>query len=206
MTIPTFPALVGINFPVTRTPTWRTIIQEAMSGKDTRVQLFTFPRYKWEIGVDYLGVTPNSLANADWSVLTGFFNKVGGAALPFHWNDPYDNAATAQSLGTGDGTTRIFPFIRALGGFLEPVTDVTAVSQVTLNGTPTAAYTLLTDPNYGLTYAIQFNTAPGAGVAIAASFTYNWAVQFDADTADFENFAFNFWELNKISFTTKKVI
>jgi uncharacterized protein (TIGR02217 family) len=204
--IPTFPTLIGLTFPVKYSPSWRTIIQEAMSGKDTRVQLFTYPRYKYEIGVSYLGAGSNWRANADWSTLVGFFNSVGGAALPFHWNNPYDNAAVNQQLGLGDGSNKNFNFIRSLGGFLEPVQDVTAVSNVKVNGVTTVAYTLLTDPNFGLTYGISLTSAPGAGQAVVASFTYNWCVQFDKDTADFENFLFTYWNLKKISFETKKVL
>lgn len=206
MSIPALPSLIGLNFPVAYSPSWRTIIQEAISGKDTRIQLFTFPRYKYKVGFSYLGAGANHLANADWNTLVGFFNSVGGAALPFHWNNPYDNAAANQSLGTGDGTTRAYAFIRSLGGFFEPVQDVTAVSQVKVNGTPTGAYTLLTDPNFGLTYGLQFTVAPGLGQPIVASFTYNWCVEFDADLADFENFAFSYWRLKQLAFTTKKVV
>lgn len=204
MSIPTFPSLIGIEYPVSRSPMWDTLVQKPISGKETRLQLWTAPRYQWSLSFSYLGA---SGANTDWQTLSGFFNSVAGAALPFHWTDPYDNAVTTQSLGTGDGTTTQFNFIRALGGFIEPVQDVTQ-SSVTVynNGTSTSAFTYLTDPNWGLTYGIQFNTAPASGHTITATFTYNWPCRFDKDNADFDNFLFNFWSLKKLTFTSMKVV
>ena len=136
----------------------------------------------------------------------GFFNSLGGSALPFHWNYPYDNSIANQSLGVGDGVTTAFNFIRTLGGFNDPTQDVTAVSSVKVAGTPTTAYTLLTDQNFGFTYGINFNSAPASRASITASFTYNWPCRFDADNADLENFYFNFFSLKKIAFESMKVI
>lgn len=205
MTIPTFPSLIGLGFPIVRTPTWRSIKQEAISGKETRLQLWSYPRYKYEIAVDYLG-SGSAGQNQDWQTLLGFFNGVAGSALPFHWLDANDNAAAAQGLGTGNGTATQFNFVRALGGFSEPVQDVLSVSQVTVAGTPTTAYSLLADPNWGLVYGLQFASAPAAGAAVAASFTYAWPCRFDQDMAQLENFMANFWQLKKISFETMKVL
>jgi uncharacterized protein (TIGR02217 family) len=208
MSIATFPTLAGMSWPVARTPMMSTIKQAAISGKETRLQLWTYPRYKYEIALEYLGsfAAVRDWQNQDWQTFLGFWNALGGAALPFHWTDFYDKAVTSQSLGVGDGATTKFNFIRNLGGFVEPVQDVGAVTQVTVAGTPTTGYTLLTDPNWGLVYGIQFNTAPASGAALAASFTYNWVCRFDEDTADLSNIMFNFWQLKKITFTTMKVV
>ena len=77
MTVPTFPSLIGLSFPVQRTPTWRSIKQEAISGKETRLQMWTYPRYKYEISIDYLG-SGAAGQNQDWQALLGFFNSVAG--------------------------------------------------------------------------------------------------------------------------------
>lgn len=209
MSIPNFPALVGLSYPIGAAPTWRTLKQEAISGKEYRIQLWTYPRRKYEIAVSYLGSNASSAQNQDWQALAGFFNAVAGAALPFHWHDPYDDGAFNPgpfSLGEGDGATTGFSFVQPLGGFIEPIQDVTAVSEVTIAGTPTSAYTLLTDPNFGLTYGLKFATPPASNAAIAASFTYRWPCRFDADSAEFSNFMYRFWELKKISFETMKVL
>jgi uncharacterized protein (TIGR02217 family) len=206
VSIPTFPALIGLSYPVGRAPAWRTIKQEAISGKETRLQLWTYPRYHYEIPVSYLG-SGSPGQNQDWQILMGFFNSVAGSALPFHWNDPYDNQVLNQPIGTGDGATTSFDFIRPLGGFAEPVQDANPGSvSVSVNGTGTTAYTLLTDANWGLTYGLRFTAAPASGAAITASFSYDWPCRFDEDMAGFSNFMSNFWELKKIAFTTLKVL
>jgi uncharacterized protein (TIGR02217 family) len=207
--IPTFPSLIGLTYPVGRAPVWRTIKQAAISGKDTRVQLWTAPRYKYEISLSYLG-SGAAGQNQDWQTLMGFWNGVAGDALPFHWTDPYDNTVANQPLGTGDGATTIFNFVRTLGGFVEPVQDVAAVTSVKVGGTATTAYTLLTDPNWGFTYALQFATAPASGAALTWSGSYNWPCRFETgdrdNTLDLANLMFQFWELRKVGFATMKVV
>ena len=127
MTIPTFPTLVGLEWPVTKQPYWDTLIQKPISGKETRLQLWTYPRYQYTLSFSVLGSGAQvaGTTNTDWNTLIGFFNQVGGAALPFHFYDANDNSVTAQSLGEGNGTTTTFNFIRSLGGFIEPIQDVT---------------------------------------------------------------------------------
>jgi uncharacterized protein (TIGR02217 family) len=200
MSIPAFPTFAGIAWPVKRSPLWNSITQKPISGKDTILSLWSFQRYKFDITFSYL-------SQADWQNFEGFFNGVNGTALPFHFNDPNDNSVTGQSIGTGDGTTTAFNFIRTLGGFICPTQDVTQAGVVVnLNGTPTAAYTFLTDPNWGFTYGVNFNSAPGSGVAITASFNYNWPCRFDADNLDFEEQLSQMWALRKCSFTSLKVV
>lgn len=218
MAVPTFPSLVGLSFPVLRKPTWRGIRQSAISGKDYRLQLWTYPRYQYEATFDYLGVGAAGQSQ-DWQTLEAFFNSVAGDALPFLWVDPYDKAVTAQGLGAGTGTQTQFNFVRALGGFAMPVQAVTSVTQVTVAGTPTTSYTLLTDPNWGLTYGLQFASAPASGAAIAWTGTYAWPCRFEDSssgdigtsgakdtTLDLSNFMANFWELKKVDFATMKVL
>lgn len=277
MTIPTFPTLLGLTYPIMWSPEWRTIVQEAISGKDTRIQLWTYPRYKFTLPVSRLVAN----GTADWQTLVGLYNSVGGGALPFHFNWSYDNAATNQALGTGNavqptgnthGTTTVdslssitgivvgmqitganiqagttilaiptgssitlsqtatgsasgstftigtaaFNFIRFFGGFIEPMQDVTQGTETikvnAVTKTVVTDYTYLTDPDYGLTYGINFNVAPLNTLPITGSFSYNWACRFESgkgqadDTIEFSNFQFNYWEAKKITFETMKVL
>ena len=130
MTMPTFPSLRGQGFPATRSPLTSTISQKAISGKETRLQLWTYPRYKYEVTFNALpvGELTGFGASADFETMVGFWNSVAGSALPFHYTDPYDNAVTAQLLGTGTGSAVSYNFVRTLGGFVEPVQDVTQSS------------------------------------------------------------------------------
>jgi uncharacterized protein (TIGR02217 family) len=200
VSIPSFPTLQGIAWPVKRSPKWSTITQKPISGKETRLSNWTYQRYQWELQFAYL-------SQSDWQTLEAFFNSVNGSALPFHYNDPNDNAVTGGSLGTGDGTTTQFNFIRTLGGNIAPVQDVTQSGVVIkVNGTSTGAYTFLTDANWGFTYGIQFTSAPASGAAITATFNYNWPCRFDDDELAFSEMLSQMWELRKCSFTSLKVV
>lgn len=208
MTIPTFPTLPGEEWPGKRSPVWSNIRQKAVSGVETVVQLYTFPLWQWNKSYSYLG---SGGGNTDWQTLVNFFNSLAGGALPFHYEDPDDNSVVAGTLGTGDGTTTKFNFVRSLtvGGFIEPIQDVTQAGVVIYdNGSPVSGsdYAFLTDPNWGFTYGIQFSVAPTSGHAITADFNYRWPCRFTQDTADFENFLTNFWSLKQLNFTSIKVI
>jgi uncharacterized protein (TIGR02217 family) len=207
-TIPTFPTLKGLAWPVGRAPVQSTLKQKAVSGKETRLQLYSFGLYKYDLSFSYLG---SGAQNQDWQLLLSFFQLVAGAALPFHFNDIYDNAVAGQVLGTGDGSTRGFNFVRTLSLITEPTQDVTQ-SSVTVRIAnvvqDASTYTYVTDPDWGFTYGLEFDTShvPAAGAPVTADFSYNWPSRFDADTAEFSSFMLNFWELKKLSFTTMKVI
>lgn len=202
MTVAIFPSLRGIAWPVAWQPLWNSQVQEAISGKQYVVQFWTFPRRKISVPINVL----HSDSYLDWQAMEAFFNQVQGRTLPFLWNQPTDNSIANQPIGTGDGTTTAFAFVRALGGFVEPTQGIQSITQVKVAGTPTSAYTLLTDPNFGLTYGITFTSPPASGAAIVASFTYYWPCRFDKDTAELEQFQLNYWRLKKIEFTTAKII
>jgi uncharacterized protein (TIGR02217 family) len=199
MAISTFPTMPMLSFPVVKRDLWSTLKQEAVSGKSTRVQLWTFPRYQWEMTISALrqgsigGTAYTELAN-----FQGFVNSVGGAAQSFYYDDPSDDAATTQFIGTGDGATTSFQLQRTLGGFAEPVQSPT-VSQIFLNGTPTSAWTL------GAGGIVTFASAPGAGVSLTWTGSFVWLCRFDDDTAEFSEFMMNMWEVKKITFTSVKL-
>ena len=52
---------------------------------------------------------------------------------PF-WVPARPVAAIGQAIGTGDGTTTVFPLVRSMGAYSEPVQGVSGVSAVYLNG------------------------------------------------------------------------
>lgn len=216
MTVSTFPTLIGQAYPSKYAPSWRTRIQEALSGHDYRLQQWTYPRYKFEIPVSYVGSNITASAgfsqNTDWQTLVGFYNSLGGAARPFHWNYPYDNAVldtARQTIGVGDASNKDFYFSRTLGGFAEPVSDaITTGLKVYVNSvlkaTP-ADFTYIAEAVFGFIVGVHFGTAPGIGLNVDWSGTYNWACRFDEDMLDFDNFMFHFWELKKVAFTSMKV-
>jgi uncharacterized protein (TIGR02217 family) len=176
---------------------FRTIVQEAVSGKETRVALWSSPRYRWELAYDLL--RDNALN--ELKTLEGFFLQRQGSFDPFLYADPDDGQAVGQGLGTGTGAVTAFQLVRGFGGFVEPVSAPSVVSAVYLNGVAQAP------ASYGVNAAtgvLTFNAAPGAGVAVSADFTYFWRVRFVEDAAEFEKFALQLWQLRKLAFVSVK--
>ena len=195
-------------WPVGREPTWKTQKHEAISGKTTTLGLWTFPRRAFSLQFDVLQAV---LPWQEWQQLESFFNAVMGGALPFFYQDPNDYTVTGQGLGTADGATALWPFVRTLPGpisFVEPIQAVNgATVNVYLDGVLQAVntnYTLATTTPLGTTYAVEFNLPPAAGQVITADFQFYWLCRFDDDTASFSNFMSQFFELKKLKFTTVK--
>jgi uncharacterized protein (TIGR02217 family) len=194
-----FPALPGLEYPVVRTPMGgKTLIQTSVSGKENRAALWTAPRWRWTLSFNFL----RDLIDAnDFRALVGFYLARQGSYDSFLFNDVDDNQAAAQPIGAGDGATTQFQLVRTLGGFTEPVLAPNSVATVYLNGTPAAGSTWSANPGGGV---LTFTTAPGAGVAITADFTFYWPVRFMADEYDFAKFMNLLWEQKKLDLISLK--
>ena len=116
----------------------------------------------------------------------GFFLQQQGAFQPFLYDDPTDDQAAAQAIGSGDGSTTIFQLVRSMGvalpggGFAEPITAPNTLGAIYFNGVrqSPSAYTL--DVATGL---VTFAAPPPAGQLVTADFTYYFRVRFTATTA-----------------------
>lgn len=202
-TPPALPSLPGLAWSRHKKPTFNTRIASHVSGREVRVPLMSYPLYEFEATYDgltssatlFAGLGTSSLQN-----LMGFFLQLQGQFGTFLYTDPDDNTVTGQAIGTGDGTTTSFQMVRTLGGFVEPVGWVTAISNVYLNGTPQSggAYSL-SAPN-----TLVFVSAPGAGVAITADFSYAFNCRFLDDNMDFEEFMATLWKLDSMKFRSIK--
>lgn len=195
MTVPVFPQLAVRGWPIKRTPIWKTVKQEAISGQETRQRLWTYPRWRYELTYDLL----RSISGAqEWQAVVGLYNQVGGSAGAFSFTDASDNTATLQSFGVGDGVTTVFQLVRNLGGFVEPVFLPTSVT-VLNSGTTVTNYTT------GATGALTFSTAPSPGASLQWSGTFDWLCRFDADEMEFQMDYQNIWSLKSCVFSTVKL-
>jgi uncharacterized protein (TIGR02217 family) len=192
-----FPTLPGLGWSVKRTPSFKTLVNEAVSGKETRAALWSYPRYRWELTYDVL----RDGALAELRTLEGFFLQRQGSFDAFLFSDPDDNAASGQPIGIGDGSTAAFQLVRPFGGFVDPVLAPNSVSAVYLGGVVQSGGAYSVDTATGL---VTFTTAPAAGVAVTADFTFYWRVRFLEDVAEFEKFALALWQLKKLAFISVK--
>src|SRR5579862_7623363 len=135
MSISVFPTLAGLGWSVTRREMWSTRTQTAISGKETRVADWSYPRHQWTLTYDFLRQGNLSGATyAEFASLAGFFNLRQGSFDTFLYADPDDSSVTSQGIGIGDGTTTNFQLVRAFGGFVEPILAPNSVSRIALNG------------------------------------------------------------------------
>ena len=202
-TPPTLPTLPGLTWSRHKKPSTSTRVASHVSGREVRVQLMAFPLYEFEAtysGLPSSNKYPGPLGATDLQTLLGFFLQMGGQFGTFLYGDPDDNTVTGQFLGNGDGTTTAFQFVRAIGGFVEPVSWVTAINAVYLNGVAQGGGSYsLTAPN-----TLIFVSPPGNGVAITADFTFAFNCRFLDDQLDFEEFMSNLYKLDSMKFRSVK--
>jgi uncharacterized protein (TIGR02217 family) len=206
MSVAVFPSLAGLGWSVARTEMWKTRTQEAISGKETRIADWSFPRHQWTLTFDFLrqGNLSGTLY-AEFAALAGFFNLRQGSFDTFLYADPDDSAAAGQGIGTGDGATVSFQLVRSFGGFVEPILAPNVVSRVALNGVTQSAGSYTVN-GWGTASpgTLVFNTAPGAGVAIAADFSFYFPCRFTVDQLNFEKFMATLYQLKKVEFISLK--
>lgn len=200
-TPPSFPALAGQGWSVHKKPMFSTRIASHVSGREARTPFYSYPLYEFEVmieGLDSNGTWTGLGANSLQSLM-GLYLQCQGQFGTFLYTDPTDDTATAQALAVGDGVTTAFTFVRTLGGFTDPVGWVLSIGHVYLNGVNQTTGWTLTAPNI-----LTFSTAPGAGVAITADFTYAFNCRFLDDQEDFENFMSGLWKVQSLKFRSVK--
>ena len=166
-----FPDFPGRSWPISRKPVWSTKVQESVSGKETRIGFWSYPRWDYTIDLETLRL---SGSYTEMQSLAGFYNAVNCDFDDWLFLDPFDSVATTQIFGVGNGTTTTFQLARSFGGYVEPVRAVSSVSQVRVAGTPTVAYTL--DQYNG---KVTFSSPPGVGATLDWTGVFYWRCRFE---------------------------
>ena len=197
-----FPALPGLAWSVTKTPTFQTRIQRAVSGREVRALDYPYPLWQFALVYDFLRDNPGA-GYDELRTLLGFFMLCQGAFGTFLFRDPSDCQVVGQPIGTGDASTTTFQLQRSMGttlpdgGFLEPIIAPDVVRAIYCNGITQDPSTYNVDPTTGL---VTFGIAPRVGLIITADFTYYFRCRFVDDKYDFENFMHRLWQLKKLTF------
>lgn len=205
MTLPVFPSLPGITWPVTRRgPIFDTVKEQTISGRSSRFANRTQPKWQWEIPFDILfqgkpGVAPSG-SNADMATLAGFFAQLYGGALPFLFTDPDDCTATNQQFGTGNGTAVSFQLIRTMGGFSEKVLAVNGAISVWVGA---LLMTAGVDYNVSSSGVVTFAAAPANGAALTWTGSFYWLCEMDDDQIEFEKMMQGRYSVKKLTFSSK---
>lgn len=215
-----FPAAVrGLTYTVTKTPSFKTIVQTAPNEASLRISQIRNPIWSFQLIYEFLTDNQNDILPAfgysDLRAMMGFFLQRSGQQDDFLLLDPDDNTAgdptptnviphvipTVTLPLVTDGLGNYYsPLQRTIGGFLEDVTDlvpntlfVFAAGSPMTNG---VNYTLL-----GPGLAVAGNSYVGLylkwlvvpSTPITAQFNFYFRVRFNTDKQDFEKFIGQFW-------------
>lgn len=187
MAIPTYRLPEGIERGSGFGPSFRNVIQEAISGNEQRYAQWTKCR---GVGDLSYGLQSSSDALGDFAAILALWRAHFGSLYPFRFRDWGDYTATDDLFGTGDGTTTAFqlsrtydPSLILLGtaGSLFYVRDI-----VLLASTPTikindTTKTVTTDYTVSDTGLVTFTSAPGIGDLLTWSGEFDVPVRFDTD-------------------------
>ncbi len=191
-----FPTLSVLGWSAHVKPKFSTLIADHVSGRSSRVAERASAYYDIELTYEVLR---SDAAYLELQAIASFFAIMSGAATPFWVAPPGLSAILGQALGTGDGTTTVFPLIRSMGAYSEAVQGSSGVSAVYLNGAPQGSGWTVSS---GYAPAITFAAAPGAGVAVTADFGVLWLCRFAEDVQDFEEFMAMLWTLKTLRLST----
>ncbi len=197
-----FPALPGLAWSVTKSPTFQTRIQRAVSGRELRALDYPYPLWQFTLAFDFLRDNP-AAGYDELRTLMGFYLRCRGAFGTFLFQDPTDYWVVGQQIGIGDGAKTIFQLQRAIGtglsggGFSEPIVAPNVVKAVYLNGLVQDPSGYNVDPETGLA---TLSTAPVSGAIITADYNYYFRCRFVDDSYAFENFMSQLWQLKKLTF------
>jgi uncharacterized protein (TIGR02217 family) len=187
-----YPTLPGLTFGINRAPRWSTSVQTAITGRETRIALMQSPMYDVDLAYEFIR---SSAVYPELQQLVNFFNQAQGSWDSWLFIDPDDNSVSNQAMGTGNGSTVLFPFLRSFGGFTELCWWLYNFT-VYVNGVAKVYNVDYTVPSG---YA-QFVTPPAAGAVVTWTGNFYYRCRFKDDTLPFSKFMSQLWEAKKVSF------
>jgi len=178
-----------ISFGSTGGPEYSTDIVETISGYEQR-------NANWSASRAVYNVAHGIKTQAQLDALIAFFRARHGRADGFRFKDWTDYQATAQALGTGNGSTTTFQLVKLYtsGSITETRTIKKPVS-----GSVVIYFNAVAHPSGWsvdtTTGIVTFSIAPGNGVAITADFQFNVPARFDTDrlSATLEAYGASSW-------------
>ena len=164
-----------IAYGATGGPEFATSVVATASGFEQRNINWSAARGRWDVASGLKKQT-------QLDTLVAFFRARKGRAHGFRFKDWTDFKATAQALGTGNGTITTFQLIRTYssGG----ATDVRTITKPVAGTVKVYLAGVQQMSGWSVnttTGIITFTTAPGNGVAVSADYEFDVPVRFDTD-------------------------
>lgn len=190
------PSLPGIGWGRKRGVQWSTTTKRAVSGREYAAANWSYPVYEYKLDYEVLRQETGTL---EYEQLLGFINARKGSFDTFLYRDPWDNAATAQPFGTGDGATTQWRLVRSFGGHIEPVLGIIdtpiifAAGVLQSSGVSVSAEGLVT-----------FTAPPTNGAALTWTGAFYWRCRFMREGWEFNEMLYGLHELQGVGFKTVK--
>lgn len=216
-TIPVFPTLPPLEYPVYKIPEFRTDVMIGITGREVQVAREVYPRFVFNLSFGNHSWLRDQTQNTSiYQPLSGFteLEQISGLFLQclgsygnFYYEDPDDNSRLAVPCGTTDGTTTTFQLYYSWGSgpftppLTFPVSGVKTLDAVYLDGTAQSS------ANYSLDSTntkVVFNTAPTTGQALTVDLHFYFRCRFFNDVEEYDQWAKNMWQNKEVKFITVK--
>lgn len=213
---PQFPVLPVQGFPITKSPVFSAWQHRSVSGKQYQSARQAFPNWTFQLqyGDDAWlreqtqNISPYrpNVPYREFEAISQLFLACYGKYGEFWYDDPEDDSRLAQPIGTGNGVTQSFRAVRTWG--LPPLARVEPVGAVDIGRTIQVYQNGVIDTfNWALNADHTFFTcssAPAAGVAITADFSFFYRCHFEEDQQQYDQFNYNLWQYGKCKFVSVK--
>jgi uncharacterized protein (TIGR02217 family) len=165
-------------------PTFRNVVQEAISGNEQRLAQWTKTK---RVGDLSYGLQTSSDPLGDFKAIVAMFLGHFGSLSPFRFRDWSDYQAVNEVFGTGDGTKTQFqlsktydPQLILLGTagsffYVRAITLLASTPVIKISNVVTTAYTI------SASGVVTFTTAPASGAQLTWSGEFDVPVRFDTD-------------------------
>lgn len=211
---PVFPTDIFPGFSVHKKPTFSSIVQTSVSGREVSSARQAYPLWEFELTFELLREqTQNQQLDLNWAPYkefqqgVGFFIVAKGQANDFLFDDPSDDSRTSQAIGIGDGLRTAFRIVRTWGTgpfqFVEPVgaLNIALPFTIYLNAIDDTGNWAIDGDQISITRV----TAPNPDDIISMDFSFYYRCRFMDDIEDFEQFFKNIWSLQTLKFRSVKL-
>lgn len=143
-----FPELIGLTWDIKRRPIFNNVVQDHLSGKETRLAFWDRPKWEFELSYEYLPNIPKQVGDTDLERIMGFFLERKGNFQSFLYRFKDDYKVSNGLIGTGTGTASEYEFVRRIGPYSAPVdfVDYTLVPPVFRFEYGSTAYVIPANP------------------------------------------------------------
>lgn len=177
----------AVDIPFEEEIQWMTLISEGESGKEKRYQKWLRPKRTFRIKLDARNL-------ADTASIWNMYSRMKGAFDTFYYENPNESPVTAENVGSGDGTKKVFYLGNSvnIGTGDCILTSGTLVLKKSVGGTGDyLAFSAYTVSNS--TGQITTNSAVPSGDVLQANYNFQYNVRFKDDNLTREAFAYQLW-------------